>query len=241
MAADIAANIAAVRERIARAAERSGRGRHDVTLVAVTKTQPVADVLAARAAGVRDFGENRVQEAAPKVAAARAAGVDARWHLVGHLQRNKARAALGLFDILHSVDANRLARALEAAAPAAVPVLIEVNVSGEASKFGVTPAGLPALADVVRSLPRLDLRGLMTVAPQGARPDDVRGIFRRLRRLNDGLRLPELSMGMTDDFEIAIEEGATLVRIGRAIFGARESAGGTAAVRRQSPAAGVST
>ncbi len=214
-------NVAAVRGRIARAAARAGRPARDITLIAVSKTQPAAAVVAAYAAGVRDFGENRVQEAGAKVVAVRAQGIEPRWHLIGHLQRNKVPAALDRFDILHSVDSEELARAIDVRAARRVPVLIEVNVSGEETKHGVPLRDAVALAELVGGLPNIDLLGLMTVAPQVSDPEDVRPVFRELRRLRDAIGLRELSMGMTDDFEVAVEEGSTLVRVGRAIFGAR--------------------
>ena len=218
---DIARNLAAVRARIDAAAERAGRTPGDITLVGVSKTHPPGAVAAAFSAGLRDFGENRVQEAAAKIDALRAQGVAARWHLVGHLQRNKVAAALNLFDILHSVDSERLAEAISAQATRPMRVFIEVNVTGEASKFGVAPGEAAGLAERIGALPNLDLLGLMTVAPQVDDPEDVRRVFRTLRELRDALGLRELSMGMTDDFEVAVEEGSTLVRVGRAIFGAR--------------------
>ncbi len=218
---DIARNIAEVKERIASAAERAGRAPHDITLVAISKTHPAEVVAAAFAAGLRDFGENRVQEAASKVIALRAQGIRPRWHLVGHLQRNKAPAAIDLFDILHSVDSERLAEALSAAAARPVRVLIEVNVAGEGTKFGVAPEAVSKLAARIGDLPHLELAGLMTVAPRVDDPEDARPVFRQLRHLRDAVGLRELSMGMTDDFEVAVEEGSTLVRVGRAIFGAR--------------------
>lgn len=218
---DISRNLDAVRARIGAAAERAGRLRGDITLVGVSKTHPPDAVAAAFAAGLRDFGENRVQEAAAKIDALRTQDVTPRWHLVGHLQRNKVAAALNLFDILHSVDSERLAEAISAAATRSVRVFIEVNVAGEASKFGVAPGEAAGLAERIGALPNLDLLGLMTVAPQVDDPEDVRRVFRALRELRDALGLRELSMGMTDDFEVAVEEGSTLVRVGRAIFGAR--------------------
>jgi PLP dependent protein len=218
---DISRNLDAVRARIGAAAERAGRSRGDITLVGVSKTHPPDAVAAAFAAGLRDFGENRVQEAAAKIDALRTQDVTPRWHLVGHLQRNKVAAALNLFDILHSVDSERLAEAISAAATRSVRVFIEVNVAGEASKFGVAPGEAAGLAKRIGALPNLDLLGLMTVAPQVDDPEDVRRVFRALRELRDALGLRELSMGMTDDFEVAVEEGSTLVRVGRAIFGAR--------------------
>jgi hypothetical protein len=220
-APETARRLAAVRARIDAACVRAGRSPSDITLVGVSKTQPAAVVVAAFAAGLRDFGENRVQEAAGKIDAVRALGITPRWHLVGHLQRNKAGAAINLFDILHSVDSERLAEAIDAQAHCSVRVLIEVNVAGEASKFGVAPAAVAALAERIGRLPHIELVGLMTVAPQVDNAEDVRPIFRQLRELRDAVGLAELSMGMTDDFEVAIEEGSTLVRVGRAIFGAR--------------------
>jgi pyridoxal phosphate enzyme (YggS family) len=217
----LAARVAAVQERIARAAACAGRAPAEVRLVAVSKTHPASAVREAFAAGLRDFGENRVQEAAAKIDGLRAQDVTPRWHLVGHLQRNKVAAALNLFDILHSVDSERLAEAISAAATHSVGVFIEVNVAGETSKFGVQPGEAAGLAERIGALPNLDLLGLMTVAPRVDNPEDVRQVFRALRELRDALGLRELSMGMTDDFEVAVEEGSTLVRVGRAIFGAR--------------------
>ena len=218
---DIAASLAAVRARVAAAAERAGRSPRDITLVGVSKTHPVDVARAAFDAGLRDFGENRVQEAAPKIHAMREQGAGPSWHLVGHLQRNKVPVAIGLFDILHSVDSERLAEAISAAAPREIRVFIEVNVAAEETKFGVAPAGVSKLAERVGGLPNIDLAGLMTVAPRVDDPEDVRPVFRALRQLRDAVGLRELSMGMTDDFEVAVEEGSTLVRVGRAIFGAR--------------------
>jgi hypothetical protein len=226
---EIAGRLAGVRARIDAACARAGRSPRDITLVGVSKQQPASAIRAAFDAGLRDFGENRVQEAAQKIEELRALGIAPRWHLIGHLQRNKAAAAISLFDILHSVDSERVAEAIDAHADRRVPVLLEVNVAGEPAKFGVAPAELPALAERIGRLPRIELLGLMTVAPQVANPEDVRPVFRRLRELGDTVGLPELSMGMTDDFEVAIEEGSTLVRVGRAIFGARgEGAAGAA-------------
>ncbi len=223
----IAMNIAAVRARIAAAAARVGRDPAGVRLVGVSKTFPAEAVAAAVRAGLTDIGENRVQEAMAKRAALDAAGLRPVWHLVGHLQTNKVKPALQIFDILHSIDSLRLAEALNRHATQPVDVLIEVNVAGEATKFGFAP---DEVAEAVRHLQRLEhlrVRGLMTVAPQVADPEQVRPVFRALRALRDATGLAELSMGMTDDFEVAVEEGATMVRIGRAIFGPRPSAGGT--------------
>ena len=232
----LAASIAAVRERLAAAARRAGREAGEITLVAVTKTRPPEMVRAAAEAGLGDFGENRVEEAAPKIAAVGRA--DLRWHMIGHVQSRKARdAAQAGFALVHSVDSLRLAERLggfSAEADRAQPVLLECNVSGEAAKSGFAahdpqrwPELLPEFETIV-TLPGVRVRGLMTMAPLVADPEAARPYFRRLRELRDFLRqhLPggdwgELSMGMTDDFEAAVAEGATIVRIGRAIFGER--------------------
>lgn len=218
-----------IRARIARAAGRSGRREADVTLVAVTKTVPAEVVAEAVALGVVDLGENRVQEAEAKIVAVGRGGV--RWHLIGHLQSNKAARAVALFDRIHSVDDLALAEAVGRRAVAAgrrVAALIEVNVSAEASKFGVAESGLAALAERVAGIEGLALDGLMTVGARVDRPEQARSAFARLRRLRDetsarlGIALPELSMGMSGDFEVAVEEGSTMVRVGTALFGPRE-------------------
>jgi hypothetical protein len=206
---------------MAAACERSGRSRRDITLVGISKTHPAGAVAEAYAAGLHDFGENRIQEAAAKIIALRAQGVTPRWHLVGHLQRNKVPAALDLFDILHSVDSEQLAVALDVRAGHPVKVLVEVNVAGEETKHGLAPAEVPGFVRNLGRFPNIDVLGLMTVAPYVDDPEDVRGVFRELRKLRDALGLRELSMGMSGDFEVAIEEGSTLVRVGRAIFGPR--------------------
>ena len=217
----VAANVAEVRARIGVAAERAGRDPASVTLIAVSKTFPAEAIAAAVAAGVRDIGENRVQEAEGKRAALDALGVRPVWHLIGHLQTNKVKTALQVFDILHSVDSLRLAETLSRHATAPVDVLLEVNVGGEASKFGFAPEETLRAVEQVGRLPNLRPRGLMTVAPAVDEPEDVRPVFRRLRELRDAAGLVDLSMGMTHDFEVAIEEGATMIRVGRAIFGER--------------------
>ena len=224
--------MAAVRERIARAAERASRPPADVTLVAVSKTHPPEAVRAAFAAGVRDFGENRVQEAEPKIAATPdLAG--ARWHLVGHLQSNKARRAAALFGLVQSIDSveigERLARAGEEAGRP-VRGLVEVDLAGEATKFGLPEAELLPALQALRGRAGLRLEGLMVLPPFLEDPDAVRPFFRRLRGLRDLalgeglLAAGELSMGMSHDFEAAVEEGATMVRVGTAIFGERRQA-----------------
>ena len=224
----VAGNLATVRARIAAAAEAAGRDPGGVELVAVSKTFPVAALQAAIAAGQTLFGENRVQEALPKIEAlAGIAGPDGappRFHLVGHLQTNKARQA-GAFDMIESVDSLRLAVALERRLPRPMPVLLEVNVAGEASKHGFAPDEVgPALA-AIAPLAKLDVVGLMTVAPLVAAAESARPVFRELRRLRDveaqRLGAGHLSMGMSNDFQVAVTEGATIVRLGRAIFGDR--------------------
>jgi pyridoxal phosphate enzyme (YggS family) len=227
----IADNLRSVRERVAAACERAGRSPDEVTIVGVSKTFSPPLVVEACRAGLRDIGENRVQEAADKIPAVEALGPRPRWHLVGHLQTNKVKTALGLFDIIHSVDSLRLAEfisrhaetlPLRQAGP--LPILLEVNVTGEGSKFGLRPEETGWALEQIALLPGLAAQGLMTVAPLVDDPEEVRPVFRELRRLRDALGLRDLSMGMTDDFEVAIEEGATMVRIGRAIFGPREPA-----------------
>lgn len=208
-----------MRRRIARAAERSGRPADAVTLIAVSKTWPAGAVREVLAAGVTDFGENRVQEGVAK--AVELAGEPIRWHLIGHLQTNKVKAAVETFAILHSVDSERLLRAISAAASAPVPVMIEVNVAAEPTKDGVPSAEVTPLLRVAGALPNVDVRGLMTVAPHVEDAELVRPVFRQLRQLAQANGLRDLSMGMTNDYEVAIEEGATCVRVGRAIFGER--------------------
>ncbi len=220
----IAQNLALVRERILAACERAGRSPDGVTLVGVTKgVSPEAAAEACRA-GLLDLGENRVQEADRKIEALSLMGLRPRWHLIGHLQTNKAKTAIGLFAIIHSVDSVRLGHALSLHARAPLPILLEVNVAQEAAKYGFSPDEAPAAVKEIASLPNLDVRGLMTVAPLTDDPEAVRPVFRRLRELRDELGLRELSMGMTNDFDVAVEEGATMVRVGRAIFGPREGA-----------------
>jgi len=220
-------NLTGVRSRIAEAAARSGRLPEAVTLVAVTKAVDSRLARILYELGVADIGENRVQEALAKAAQLSAATI--RWHMVGHLQTNKARAAVRLFSLIHSVDSIHLAQALEERAAQdnlTAPVLVEVNVAAEASKSGVPLDGASELASAVNSCPHLELRGLMAMAPVVRRAEDARPYFRRLRELRDQLNasgqlsrpLAELSMGMTQDFEVAIEEGATLIRVGTALF-----------------------
>lgn len=219
--AGFAERLAAVRTRIGAACERARLDPASVTLIAVTKTWPASAVAEAWAAGIRDFGENRVQESAAKAAEVAAIGIEPTWHLIGNLQTNKIRLALRTFDILHAVDSERLLRAIAAAADSPVRMMIEVNVSGEPTKHGIVPAELPRLLACAAAQPLVRVEGLMTVAPIVASAEEARPVFRRLRELATGHGLPCLSMGMSDDFEVAVEEGATHVRIGRALFGER--------------------
>jgi pyridoxal phosphate enzyme (YggS family) len=240
---DIAHSLARVQERITQAALRVGRDPVEVTLVAVAKTFPAQAVVAAYQAGLLHFGENRVEEAVTKIPAVHAAisGPPPTWHMVGHVQSRKARAVVAHFDCAHSVDRLKVARRLSRFAQEAgrtLPVLLECNVSGEEAKFGFDLPGWQrdearrkaffAAVEEILALPALAVQGLMTMAPLVADPETVRPVFASLRGLLYALRdcFPaqdwrHLSMGMTDDFEVAIEEGATMVRIGRAIFGRR--------------------
>ena len=217
----MAQRLAGVRTRIASACERARRDPSEVTLVAISKTFPAAAVAEAWEAGFRDFGENRVKEGLAKAAHLTEMGVRPTWHLVGHLQRNKVRDALGCFAILHAIDSERLLLAIQEMARQPIAVCLEVNVAGEPTKFGAAPGQLSQLVGIARTLPNIRLEGLMTVAPQAADPELVRPVFRRLRELGAEHGLEKLSMGMSDDFDVAIEEGATHIRVGRAIFGER--------------------
>ena len=214
----ISENLDQVRRQVIYHAERVDRDPETIEIVAVSKTVPVAGMQAAMSAGQQNFGENRIQDALPKIAALKETG--ARFHMVGHLQTNKAKQAL-TFDMIESIDSLRIAEALSRHAVSPMEILLEVNVSGEASKFGVSPEKLLSIAEKVRTLPNLKLTGLMTVAPLLSDPEEARPVFHSLRTLGDTCELDALSMGMTNDFGIAIEEGATIIRIGRAIFGER--------------------
>jgi PLP dependent protein len=235
--ADLRANFAAVQSRIAAAAHRVGRSPDDVRVVAVTKSHPAELVRRAYAAGMRDFGENRVEEAHAKQAELTDLA-EVRWHMIGHVQSRKAKDVVGRFALVHSVDRPKIAEAFDRLARERgqrIPVLLECNISGEASKDGWDVVSgtdwkelLSRLLSVTR-LPSLDVRGLMTMAPWTPDVGLLREVFGGLARLREALAaagggaLPELSMGMTDDFEIAVEEGATMVRIGRALFGGRQA------------------
>ncbi|GCF09679.1 YggS family pyridoxal phosphate-dependent enzyme [Dictyobacter arantiisoli] len=231
----IAENIAHVRTTIAEAARRAGRSPEEITLVAVSKTKPLEFIKIAYNLGMRDFGENRIQEALEKQAAFCPA--DLRWHMIGHVQTNKANKAAASFAYIHSIDsfhaAEALQRAVEKKSQATgeslrQAVFLQVNISGEASKEGMSAADAPGIVRQILSLPQLEVCGLMTVAPLVEDAEQVRPVFRALRELRDELRQQfpavnweHLSMGMTDDYPVAIEEGATIVRVGRAIFGER--------------------
>ena len=224
----VAQNLQRIEAQIASAAQRAGRAANEVLLLAVTKTVLPDLIEQALSLGIDTFGESKVQEAREKIPLISSR---ARWHMIGHLQTNKARDAVELFELIHSVDSVKLAAAISQWADRAGKtqrVLLEVNLSGERSKFGLRPEALDEALDQVRALPRLDVEGLMTVPPFTQETEKVRPWFRQLRELRDAavrrhnLELPHLSMGMTGDFEIAIEEGATIIRLGTAIFGERQ-------------------
>ena len=237
VARTVEANVRAILDRIARAAQRAGRKPEDITLVAVTKTFGPDKILAASLAGVRHIGENRVEEADSKIPVVFAnlpAGQALKWHMIGHIQHRKAKQVTQLFDIVQSVDSVRLAEALNRATLKPLPVLLEINIAREPQKFGFL--ALPeetffAQVETILALKNLRVRGLMTIGPQTERPEASALYFQQLRELRDRLQAryqvewSELSMGMTADFEIAIAEGATIVRVGRAIFGERNPAG----------------
>lgn len=228
MAGSIALNLDSVRRRIAAAAERGGRTAAEITLIGVSKTMPAARVREAIAAGIADLGENRVQEARDKIASI---GEGARWHLVGHLQGNKANLAARLFHVVHSIDTPDLLRRLEAAAVRegrGIEALVQVDLAGEETKSGADEETLESILVEAEGCRSVAVRGLMILPPFDPDPERARPWFRRLRTLMEGARerhpgleLRHLSMGMTGDFEVAIEEGSTMVRVGRALFGER--------------------
>jgi PLP dependent protein len=214
---EIKANISELEKRIADACARAGRSRDEVTLVAVSKTFPATDVEHAIAAGMTDLGENKVQEARDKKPLVSS---NARWHLIGHLQSNKAKDAVRIFDVVQTVDSIELAEKIARVADAVggrQEVLLQVNIGREPQKSGAAPDEVAALVKRIAAISSLHLTGLMTIPPVG----DPRAYFSEMRAMRDDLGLAELSMGMTDDFEVAIEEGATIIRVGRAIFGSR--------------------
>jgi pyridoxal phosphate enzyme (YggS family) len=229
MNTDISENLAEVQRRIREACGRSGRSADDVTLIAVSKTKPLEDLQTAYAAGSRNFGENKVQEIVQK---APQMPQDTRFHMIGHLQRNKVRQVLPLVKLIHSVDSLRLAEQIEDDAVKAgldIDILLEVNVAGEESKFGLAPEEVEETARRISSLSHVHIRGLMTIAPFVDDPEDNREIFKKLYQLAvdirskniDNIDMSVLSMGMTGDYEVAVEEGATMIRVGTGIFGAR--------------------
>ena len=228
---EIPARLARVREKIADAAGRSGRGPGDVRLIAVSKTHPIDAVHAAAAAGQLDFGENKVQEALQKMA--QSSDTRLRWHLIGHLQSNKARKAAGVVHYLHTVDSADLLRKVDQAAASAgrtIEVLVQVDLALEDTKYGAPEAAVPAIFAEAANCAAARMAGLMLLPPLAENPEEARPWFVRLRGIRDRLRdagvpgehLRELSMGMSHDFEVAIEEGATMVRVGTAIFGERD-------------------
>ena len=224
---DLAANLTSIRERMAAACARANRDPSSVTMLAVTKTQPHEVVSEAASLGLTLFGENKVQEAKSKIPLCPGR---LSWHMIGHLQSNKARDAVSMFSMIQSVDSLSLAEELNKRAEQAaktIPILLEVNIVGEASKFGYKPEQLLSDFERLNALPRLEIHGFMTIPPWTPLPERVRPVFRRLRELKGeceqrlGAPIPHLSMGMSGDFEVAIEEGATLIRIGTALFGER--------------------
>ncbi|MCX6005371.1 MAG: YggS family pyridoxal phosphate-dependent enzyme [Chloroflexi bacterium] len=217
---NISDNTIELQHRVEAACERCNRSAAEIKIVSVTKNFFSETIRVAYECGLRDFGENRVQEAENKYRELSEIK-SITWHMVGHLQSNKVKDALEIFDVIHSVDSIKLAQHINEHARKTIPVFIEVNVGGEATKYGF---GVDQVQDVVKSiagLGNLQILGLMTVAPPADNPEDARPVFRKLRQLNSAFGFKELSMGMTDDFEVAIEEGATMIRIGRAIFGER--------------------
>jgi pyridoxal phosphate enzyme (YggS family) len=227
MAETFQERLEAVQARIRKACDRCGRNPDEVRLVAVSKTMGPEQIREAVDCGLTLFGENKVQEAFAKIPQCPGR---LTWHMIGHLQRNKVAVAVELFDMIHSIDSLRLLETVNRAASEAgkvMPVLLEINVSGESSKFGLQPEAVPELLTAVNRLPNVQLMGLMTMPPFTEEPEKARPHFRRLRELRDqwnsehSLMLAELSMGMTNDFEVAIEEGATMIRVGTALFGSR--------------------
>lgn len=225
-------NYKRVEEKVQRACERAGRKREEVTLIAVSKTKPLSMIEELLPLGVRDFGENKVQELTAK---AEVLSKDIRWHMIGHLQRNKVKYVVDKVCMIHSVDSLRLAEEISKEAEkkgVEVPILLEVNVAGEESKFGIRPEETEELARQIALLPNLHIQGLMTIAPYVENPENNRQIFRNLRNLSvdierkkfNNVTMSVLSMGMTGDYEVAIEEGATHVRVGTGIFGERDYA-----------------
>ena len=231
----LAENLASLQQRIEAACARAGRDPATVTLLAVSKGQPPEAVRAAAELGLSSFGENKVQEGKAKIGMCPGR---LRWHMIGHLQSNKCRDAVHFFSMIEGVDSHALAQEIHRCAEKqakTMPILLEVNIAGESSKFGYKPEAVLADLDAINALPRVELHGLMTIAPWSPEPEKARPIFRKLRELKErceqkmGVPLPVLSMGMSGDFEVAIEEGATIIRVGTSLFGARPKALRTAA------------
>ena len=227
---DLKTNFEQVEENIRKACEKAGRDRSEVTLISVSKTKPVEMLKTVYDLGPRDFGENKVQEMCEKI---EVLPKDIRWHMIGHLQRNKVHQVVNKACLIHSVDSLRLAETISHEAEKKeikVPVLVEVNVAQEESKFGVTTEETISLVEEIAKLPHIQVRGLMTIAPFVEDPEENRGIFRKLKQLSvdiaakniNNVNMSVLSMGMTNDYEVAIEEGATMVRVGTGIFGERD-------------------
>lgn len=224
-------NLEKVEEKIAKACERAGRAREEVTLIAVSKTKPVEMLQEIYDEGIRDFGENKVQELTEKY---EVMPKDMKWHMIGHLQRNKVKYIVDKVTLIHSVDSLRLAETISREAEkkgVTVPILIEVNIAGEETKFGLSSKEeVISLTEQIAALPNLSVKGLMTVAPPVKDPEENRPFFREIRQLSvditnkniDNVSMEILSMGMTNDYTVAIEEGATMVRVGTGIFGARD-------------------
>lgn len=217
----IEANVWEINQHIANACERAGRSVNDVIVVAVTKTVDASSIENAFKAGIRHFGENRVQEATLKIEQLKGLRNNVTWHMIGHLQTNKAKTAANLFDIIHSVDSFKLAEILNNCSRGKKPVLIQVNTTSQSTKRGFPIIELSEAVKRIAQMQNLSIIGLMTIAPWVDDAELVRPVFRQLRQLRDALGLQHLSMGMTNDYEVAIEEGATILRIGRAIFGER--------------------
>lgn len=217
----LAERLAEVENRLTRACEKAGRKREEVLLLAVTKVFPASAIAEAYALGMREFGENYVQEFEGKYPEVQELA-GARFHLIGHLQSNKSRKAAELFDCIHTIDSPKLARRIAEAAQSRKDVYLEVKLSEEDSKHGCAPEDLPALVEAVQALPQLQLRGLMTMPPWDEDAEKARPYFARLRELAERFGLRELSMGMSNDLEVAVEEGSTLVRVGTALFGSRK-------------------
>lgn len=223
----LAENLRSVKARVEKAASVSGRDPSAITIVGAAKTVPVETLHAAFALGVDHFGENYVQEAKRKKDELVQLGANPTWHMIGHLQTNKVKDAVALFDVIETVDSVRLAETIaKRAVKKPIPIMLEVNVAQEPSKSGFAPQEVTSAYRTLKSLPELSVIGLMTIAPEVSDPEEVRPVFQHLRKLRDELGLRELSMGMTGDFEVAIQEGATIVRIGRALFGPRPQTGG---------------